>query len=403
MSDASLLLDGLVVLDFTRVLAGPYCTRMLADHGARVIKVERPIEGDEMRRGYLQLEPGRSDQSTYFVRINAGKLSVAIDLAHQASRPLVLDLARRADVVVENFLPGVVERLHCDYRSLSAVKPDLVYCSISGFGQAGPLRAWPAFAHIINAMSGVMDLERDPGPAPRVGYLQTADVLAGTHAFGAIAAALLRRARSGRGAFLDVSMLEALVAAEDVSFGAMLNGGEALRGPRSGMIVHQIGGRWIAVQSVGSAELWPRLMKLIGREELARDARFLTPALRREHWPDIRELIVGWLDGFVSAEAALAALNGARLPCAPVLEPREVIEHPHLAERQFFPAVPHPAHGGVRITATPYHLDGKPVAPAGGAPHRAGEHTRQVLAEMLGYPEERIRALLDAGAIALPA
>ena len=173
-----LLLEGIVVLDFTRVLA---------DHGARIIKVERPGQGDEMRRGYLQLEAARSDQSTYFVRINAGKLSVAIDLAQEAARPLALDLARRADVVVENFLPGVIKRLGCDYRSLSAVKPDLVYCSISGFGQSGPLRAWPAFAHIINAMSGIMDLERDPDPVPRVGYLQTADVLAGTHAFGVIA------------------------------------------------------------------------------------------------------------------------------------------------------------------------------------------------------------------------
>lgn len=162
------LLDGITVLDFTRVLAGPYATRLLADLGAHVIKVERPGEGDEMRRGYLQLEEGRTDQSTYFTRINAGKLSIAIDLARAESRPIVADLARRADVVVENFVPGVVDRLGCDYKTLSAIKPDLVYCSISGFGQTGPLRGWQAFAHIINAVSGIMDLERGPDPAPRV-------------------------------------------------------------------------------------------------------------------------------------------------------------------------------------------------------------------------------------------
>jgi CoA:oxalate CoA-transferase len=402
VSDAGRLLEGLTVLDFTRVLAGPYCTRLLADHGARVIKIERPGEGDEMRRGYLQLEEWRADQSTYFVRINAGKLSVAIDLAHPDAHPVVLDLARRADVVVENFVPGVVARLRCDHPTLSAVKADLVYCSISGFGQSGPLSGWPAFAHVIHAVSGIMDLERDPDPAPRVGYLQTADVLAGTHAFGAISAALVRRARTGRGAHLDVSMMEALVAADDVNFGAILNGGAEVRGPRLGMIVKKIGDRWMAMQTVGAPQLWPRLVKLMGRPELADDPRFATPAARRDHWPQIRELVLAWLGKFATVAEALAALNAARLPCAPVLGPGEVAAHPHLAAREFFPEVPHPARGRVRITAAPYHLDGRPVVPAGGAPYRAGEHTRLVLGEVLGYAEDRIQALVDAGAVATP-
>ncbi len=400
MSDAGRLLDGLTVLDFTRVLAGPYCTRLLADHGARVVKVERPGEGDEMRRGYLQLEEGRTDQSTYFVRINAGKLSVAIDLSHPDAHPIVLDLARRADVVVENFLPGVVAKLRCDHRTLAAVKPDLVYCSISGFGQTGPMRTWPAFAHVINAVSGMMDLERDPDPAPRVGYLQTADVLAGTHAFGAIVAALFRRERTRQGAYLDVSMMEALVAADDVNIGAILNGGAEVRGPRLGMIVQRIGDRWLAMQTVGAPQLWSRLVKVMGRPELADDPRFATPLARRERWPEIRAIVVAWLEKFTTVDEALATLNAARLPCAPVLSPSDVVAHPHLAARGFFPSVPHPTRGEVRITASPYHLDGEPIRPAGGAPYRAGEHTRAVLGEMLGYSDDRIRALLDAGAVA---
>jgi CoA:oxalate CoA-transferase len=195
--DDSSPLAGLVILDLTRVLAGPYCTRLLADLGARVIKIERPGSGDEMRRAYLQLEDGRDDQSTYFVRCNVGKESVALDLGHPEAPGVMRDLARLSDVVVENFVPGVMARLHCDYETLAAVKPDLIYCSISGYGQSGPWRHRPAFAHLINAASGMMALEQGPDPAPRPAYIQAADVLAGTHAFGAILAALWRRARTG--------------------------------------------------------------------------------------------------------------------------------------------------------------------------------------------------------------
>jgi len=402
VTDADPLLAGTTVLDFTRVLAGPYCTRLLADLGARVIKIERAGEGDEMRRAYLQLEDGRTDQSTYFVRINAGKLSVALDLTHPDARAVVLDLARIADVVVENFVPGVVGRLGCDYATLSTVRPDLVYCSISGYGQTGPLRDGQAFAHIINAVSGLMHLEQSPDAAPRVGYLQAADVLAGTHAFGAIVAALLRRGRTGRGAYLDVSMLEALVAAEDITYGAVLNGGEAFPGPRPGMILHRLGGRWLALQTVGAPQLWVRLVATMGRPELADDPRFATPIARRTHWTDLQDIVRSWLDSFPSVDAAVEALQAARLPAAPVLKPVEVSTHPHLAARGFFPGVSHPTRGTVRVTGAPFHVDGDPVGPGAPAPWRVGEHTRGVLGQVLGYSEERITTLVRGGAIAVP-
>jgi crotonobetainyl-CoA:carnitine CoA-transferase CaiB-like acyl-CoA transferase len=396
------LLAGITVIDFTRVLAGPFCTRLLADHGARVIKIERPDEGDETRRGYMQLEEGRDDQSTYFVRLNAGKLSLALALDRPEAREIVRELARAADVVVENFVPGVAARLGCDHAALAAVRPDLVYCSISGYGQTGPLRQSPAFAHIISAISGLMDLEQNEDAGPRVQYLQAADVLAGTHAFGAIAAALARRARTGQGAYLDVSMLEAVVAAEDVTFGAVLNGGEAYPGPRAGMVVHPVGDDKIALQVVGAPQLWPRLLAAMGRPDLHEDPRFATRLARREHWTELREVIGRWLDGFKSVDDALAALTEARIPCARVHRPREVAAHPHLAARGAFPEVTHPARGPVRITAMPYHVDGHPVAPRGPAPYRVGEHTRAVLMELLGYSPERIEALRKAGAIGLP-
>ncbi|MEK7370502.1 MAG: CoA transferase, partial [candidate division NC10 bacterium] len=154
MRAADLPLVDVTILDLTRVLAGPYCTRLLSDLGARVIKIERPGEGDEMRRAYLQLEADRPDQSTYFTRVNAGKESVAVDMSRPEGQAIIRDLARVAEVVVENFMPGVVARLGCDYETLRAVKPDIIYCSISGFGQTGPWRARPALAHTINAVSG---------------------------------------------------------------------------------------------------------------------------------------------------------------------------------------------------------------------------------------------------------
>lgn len=395
------LLAGITVIDFTRVLAGPYATRMLADLGARVIKIERPGEGDEIRHTVLQLDPTRTDQSTYFARLNAGKKSIAIDLAHPQARAVVLDLVRRADVVMENFSPGVMARYGLDEAALRPLRPDLVYCSISGFGQTGPLASMQAYAHLINAISGMMDLDRGSEPQPRVAYLQAADVLAGAHAFGAICAALVRRGRNGRGAYLDVSMLECLVAADDLTYGAILNGGKVQREPRIGMVVHPIGGRYLAMQSAGAPHLWSRLTALIGHPELATDPRFSTPMARRANWHDLLKILHGWLEGFDSVDQAVKTLAAARIPAVPMLSPEEVIEHPQLAARSAFPEIEHPGRGRIRVTALPFHVDHSPVAPAGPAPYRVGEHTQQVLRE-LGYDAERIRALQSAQVVEIP-
>ena len=395
------LLAGLTVIDFTRVLAGPYATRMLADLGARVIKIERPGEGDEIRHTVLQLDPARTDQSSYFARLNAGKESIAIDLAHVQAREVVLDLVRSADVVVENFSPGVMTRYGLDDAALRPLRPDLVYCSISGFGQTGPLSSMQAYAHLINAISGMMDLDRGGESQPRVAYLQAADVLAGAHAFGAICAALVRRGRSGRGAYLDVSMLECLVAADDITYGALLNGGKVQREPRIGMVVQPIGGRYLAMQSAGAPHLWSRLVALIGHPELETDARFSTPMARRANWPALLKILRAWLSGFDSVDQAVKTLSAARIPAVPMLSPEEVIEHPQLAARSAFPEIEHRGRGRVRVTALPFHVDGQPVAPGGPAPYRVGQHTRGILAE-LGYDSERIDALRSLRVVEIP-
>jgi crotonobetainyl-CoA:carnitine CoA-transferase CaiB-like acyl-CoA transferase len=252
-------------------------------------------------------------------------------------------------------------------------------------------------------MSGVMDLERGAEPHPRVAYLQAADVLAGAHAFGSICAALLRRARTGQGAYLDLSMLECLVCADDITYTSVLNGGPIERRSRAGMLVHQVGEGHVAMQTAGAGHLLPRLAKLMGRPDIVSDPRFATPMARRQNWAALRDIVCGWLDTFGSVEQAVAALAGARVPHAPMLSPEEVVAHPHMAQRRAFPEVTHPGVGKVRVTATPFHIDGAPVAPGGPAPYSIGEHTREVLTGVLGYSEQRVSELAQAGVVDAPA
>jgi crotonobetainyl-CoA:carnitine CoA-transferase CaiB-like acyl-CoA transferase len=194
-------------------------------------------------------------------------------------------------------------------------------------------------------------------------------------------------------------MLESLIAADDITYGALLNGGPVERRERSGMLVHRIGTRYLAVQTAGAPHLWSRLLALIGRPELAQDARFATPMARRENWSALSRIYRDWLDGFADVDAAVTALTTARIPAVPMLTPEEVVEHPHLAARAAFPAVSHPARSSVRVTATPFHVDGAPTHPAGAAPYRVGQHTQEVLAQVLGYDAQRIAALRGEGVI----
>ena len=396
------LLAGYTIIDFTRVLAGPYCTRLLSDLGAQVIKIERPGEGDEIRYTVSQLEDGRADQSSYYVRLNSGKQGIAINLAHPEAREIVLDLVRASDVLVENFSPGVMARYGFDAKTLRTEQPGLVYCSISGFGQTGPMSSMKAYAHLINAISGMMDLDRGAQAKPRVQYLQAADVLAATRAFGAISAALTRHARTGQGATLDISMFECLIASDDVTFGSLLNEGKVERRERPGMLVHPIDGHHLVLQTTGAPHLWSRLVALIGIPELASDSRFATPMARRSNWTALLAIFHDWLNRYQNVDEALAALTAAGIPAAPMLSPEEVIELPHLRERQAFPEVEHSGRGRARVTATPFHIDGKPTHPQGPAPYHIGEHTHQVLANILGYTDDRINALRSTGAIEAP-
>jgi len=173
----------------------------------------------------------------------------------------------------------------------------------------------------------------------------------------------------------------------------LLNGGQVWRAPRAGMLVHSIGGRHVAMQAVGAPHLVSRLLALIGRSELAADERFATPAARRENWPAFAQILREWLDRFGSVERAVAALSAARIPSVPMLSPEEIVCHPQIVERSVFPEVAHPTRGPVRVTATPFHIDRRPIGPVGPAPYRVGENTRQILSDVLGYSAERVEAL----------
>jgi crotonobetainyl-CoA:carnitine CoA-transferase CaiB-like acyl-CoA transferase len=197
-------------------------------------------------------------------------------------------------------------------------------------------------------------------------------------------------------------MLEALVGADSITFASVLNGGPEHGNPRPGLLVYEIGGRYLAVQAVGAPELWKRLLGVMGRPELAQDTRFVSSDARWRNGRELREIIGTWISRFESVDAALEVLGAARIPCAPVLRPAELINSPHMAERAFFPTVPHATRGAVRITASPYHIDGEPVHPRGPAAYRIGQHTRDVLANLLGYDTARIAELGAAGVIQEP-
>lgn len=373
------LLKNIKVIDFTRVLSGPYATRMMADLGAEVIKIERPRYGDEIRYIDLQLDKEREDQSSYFVRLNSGKKSVAIDLTTTAGREVVVELIKTADVVIENFSPGVMARLGLDWDTVKTYAPTVVYCSISGFGQTGPDRSRQAYANLVNAAAGMMEMERKDGARPQVAYLQTADVLAGAHAFGAICAALVRRALTHEGAYIDVSMLECMVAADDLTYHSILNGGTAQRVGRPGMSVISVGDGFIALQGDGPPHLWPTLIKIIGKPELMEESRFRTRLGREAHWNEIEAMIQEWATGIGVLEEVLQSFLNNKIPAAKMNSPEEVIRMEQLRHRGAFPEIPHKTRGTVRITATPFHVDGHPVKPAGAAPFEIGEHTEEII------------------------
>lgn len=352
-------LAGIRVLDLSRVLAGPYCTALLADLGAEVIKLEPPA-GDD----YRHVGPFRAGESALFTLNNRGKRSVALDLKEPAHLAMAQAIAAQVDVVVENFRPGVAERLGLGAAALRAANPGLIYCSISGFGQDGPCRDLPAYGIVVQAMSGLMAATGEEGGAPLKTGESIADLIAGLFGSWSIMAALVNRARTGAGATLDVAMHDALF--------SMLTTSHALQ-MYAGVLPQRVGNRHPLSTPFGcyatqdgqvvicvlNDRQFARLCAVIGAPEAAEDPRYATDESRTAHEPAVKAMIEAWSRGQTTAEA-VAALSGAGLPAAPILSIAEAAASPQAQARGLVSDL-----AGTPVVGQPVRFDGeKPVAAA---------------------------------------
>lgn len=365
-------LSGIVVLDLSRVLAGPYCTALLADLGADIIKLEPPT-GDD----YRHIGPFKDGESALFTLNNRGKKSIVLDLKVPADLELARALAARADVVVENFRPGVAARLGLGAAALRGVNPRLIYCSISGFGQEGPFRDLPAYDLVVQAMTGLMSATGEDGGAPLKVGESIADLAAGLFASWSIMAALVQRQRTGKGATLDVAMYDALFSMLTTShaqyfFGGALPRRVGNRHPLStpfGCFRTRDGQVVIAVLS---GTQFQRLAGLIGKPGLADDKRFATDTSRTEHEPALRALIEEWSSARTTEEA-VAQLAAADLPAAPIWDIAQAAGNEHATARGLVSRLAHPVLGAAPVVGQPVRFDGaKPLATAA-APRLGGD------------------------------
>jgi len=398
-------LHGLRVLDLTRILAGPTCTQLLADLGAEVIKVERPGHGDDTRGWgppFLRDREGReTGESAYYLCANRGKKSLALDIARPEGQAIVRALAARSDVLVENFKPGGLARHGLDYASLAADAPRLVYCSITGFGQTGPLKDRPGYDFLIQGMGGIMSLTgAADGPPMKVG-VGIADVMCGMYATVAILAALQARAGSGRGQHIDLALLDTQVAwLINQGVGYLTDGVvPPRRGNEHPTIVPY--GTFPArdgsfILTVGNDDQFRRFAEVAGRPDVACDPRFA----RNEGRVRNRAVLVPLLEAITAERDTadwLSALEAAGVPCGPIHDLAEVFAHPQVQARGMRLTLPHPLAGEVDLIANPIRLSATPVAYSG-APPRLGEHSAEVLGA-LGLCPEEIARLTAAGIV----
>jgi crotonobetainyl-CoA:carnitine CoA-transferase CaiB-like acyl-CoA transferase len=379
-------LDGLRVLDFTTTIAGPHCTRLLADLGAEVIKIE-PAEGDMMRTR----PPLRNGASTSFGQLNAGKKSIVLDLKAPQAVEAVHRLLATADAVVENFRPGVMQRFGLSYEALAPIKPELIYCAISGYGQTGPSSQLPAYAPVIHAASGY-DLAHMAyqGEQRRPDYcgIYIADVLTGTYAFGAIMAALYQRQVTGRGQVIDVSMLESMLSLTLSEIQAAQFALPPLGRPIFGPIAAKDG--YINL-SIASERTFQNLAIASGHPQWITDPRFARYNDRRVNWGELIDELEAWSKERTTKEVQ-ALFDRHGVPSSPYRTVREAMADPQLAHRGALAEI-HDAGGTFQALNPPFRLS---AATGAAVPYVAalGEHTKELLAE-IGYTPAQIAALVS--------
>ncbi len=393
-----MMLEGIRVADFSRVLAGPYCAMLLGDLGADVIKIERPGRGDDLR-----VLGGKNGLSASFAAANRNKRGIALDLRHPEGARIGRELAARADVVIENFLPGGAAELGIGYEAVSARNPSVVYASVSGFGQDGPYAKRPGYNSIAQGMSGVMGLTGMPGHPPTKVGGSVADLAAAYIAFGMVNAALVHRARTGRGQHLDVNLLASMLALLPDPAALYLESGvrprrEGNRNPnltpaetfptRDGLIT-------IVLMN---ADQYERFCRVLGDDTLRTDPKFSTNASRLSHYPEFRARVEAALATATTAEWSARFEQGA-IAAGPVYEFDEVFEDPQVKHLGLVVSVDQPGQGTVRMLGFPARASATPAGIRRPAP-RVGEHTAEILAE-LGMTAADIERLAAAGAVAM--
>jgi crotonobetainyl-CoA:carnitine CoA-transferase CaiB-like acyl-CoA transferase len=395
------MLDGYKVIDFTQAVAGPTATLMLAEMGAEVIKVELMPNGD-LTRAIPLIKQGRSG---YFVQHNRGKKSICVDVKNPEGLALIKGLIPQMDVLMENFAPGVIGRLGLDYATVKALNPRIVMCSLSAFGQTGPLANEPGFDTLGAAYAGITSMGGEAEGSPYVPQAAIGDVSTGAHAALAICAALLYRGRTGRGQFLDVSLLDTYFHYHEVSVQMhSLSGGEIkpFRSGRHSFYLAPVGifrGRekYIVIMCAVDHQ-WVALCEVMGQPELVKDRRFATREDRIRNLPALVEVIEGWLRSMPSDDAAMDAMRARRIPMAPVLTVAEAMKHPHLRQRGTIRKVHDRALGDFELPGFALRFSDFPRPLELEAPF-LGEHNEEIFTRYLGYDVGRLKELERRGIV----
>lgn len=384
------ILEGYRVLDFSQVVAGPMATRMMAELGAEIIKVELMPRGDPSRA----LAYSRDGRSAYFVQQNRGKKSLCIDAKRPQGRAVLEALIPKCDVLVENFAPGAMKRLGLDYESVRRLHPEIVMCSISGFGQTGPLATLPGYDFIAASYAGVIDLIGERDRRPVFPMLALGDASTAVHALAAINGALLHRERTGKGQHIDVSLLDTYFHQHEIAVQVYSASRGKIRLQRSGShhsLLNPLGiykgrDRYFFIMAD-----WAKVCRVMGLPELIDDPRFATNRARLENLELVVEAIESWLQQR-SDEDVLGAFAEAHLPIAPVLSVPEAMDHPHLRERGIVREIDDPVLGKFAVPGMPLRFSSVREELSLTAPF-LGEHNREILSDLLGYSESRLDVL----------
>jgi CoA:oxalate CoA-transferase len=409
MSAKPRMLEGYRVLDFTQFVAGPTCTRLLAEMGAEVIKLELAPDGDRVRAGGLRsMKPEfkESTHSTYYQQHNHSKLSFAIDLKQPGARELVMSMLPKIDVVVENFAPGVIKRLGFSYEDVKKVNPKIIMLSISMAGQTGPLSDKAGYDYIGQAYAGVTDGIGELDRAPAVVTMAIGDVSTGVAAAMAVGFALIHRERTGEGQYLDASLVDTyfhmhestvpMVALRGEKYKPTRNGSQHPGGGPTG--IYRYSGDQYVYLCVPTGHQWIQLCRAMGMPELATDPRFKNARGRRDNNTELQQIIEGWLASKPTREDAIAALDKERVPCAPVLTVNEAVNHPHLNERKTVRWIDDPQLGKVAIPAVPVKFSAWPDRTELRSA-RLGEDNERILRDLTNLSDEQIKKLYDDGVL----